>query len=367
MTVTLRQRKKGEKISLYLDYYEKGTRKYEYLRLYLISNPKTRDDRTHNKKTKELAETIRAKRQLEVQEGKYCYVRTELLNSSFTNYMQKLAEKRFDSAGNYGNWMASLQHVKKFAEDKPLKFKDVNAYWLVGFKSYLLHDARTKNNNRLSQNSCLSYFNKVRATLKQAIKDGILSKNPASDVESIKEPETQRQFLTLDEVKSLVQTECKSPVLKKAFLFGCLTGLRFSDIKNLTWSQVQFSNENGFFIRFAQQKTKGQETLPISKEAVGLLGEPQNFNDAVFAGLVYNNDTNVTLRSWLDKAGINKEITFHCSRHTYATLQLSLGTDIYTVSKMLGHKNLKTTQVYAKIIDAQKIKAANRIKLGING
>ncbi len=128
------------------------------------------------------------------------------------------------------------------------------------------------------------------------------------------------------------------------------------------WSEIQSSGDN-YYIRFRQKKTKGSETLPISKQAFDILGERGKPEEAIFEDLKYSAWNNLKLREWVMKAGITKHITFHCARHTYATLQLNLGTDIYTVSKMLGHRHLKTTEVYAKVIDKKKQEAANRIQL----
>lgn len=161
----------------------------------------------------------------------------------------------------------------------------------------------------------------------------------------------------------MVPVECELPELKKAFLFSALTGLRWSDIEKLKWSEIQHSNDYGYYIRFRQKKTKGAETQPISEQAVSLLGERKEPDDKIFDALHYSAWSNLKLQQWIYKAGIHKDITFHCARHTYATLQLTLGTDIYTVSKMLGHKELRTTQIYAKIIDEKKHEAANKIKL----
>jgi hypothetical protein len=229
MNVKLRQREKSGKISLYLDYYHKGKRKYEYLRLYLQPKPRTPKERESNKKTLQLAENIRAKRQLELQNGVYGFSDTERMNGSFLTYFEVLAEKRKDSDGNYGNWLSALKHLKNF-DKANVRFSDIDNEWLEDLKYYLVHEAITKRNERLSKNSCVSYFNKVRAALKQAVKDGIISKNPALEVEGIKEAETKREFLTLEELQTVFKTECEVPVFKKAFIFSCLTGLRFSDI-----------------------------------------------------------------------------------------------------------------------------------------
>ena len=362
MKVTLRQRTKNGKVSLYLDYYDKGKRKLEYLRLYLIDKPRTPEERSFNKKTLQLGESIRSKRQLELQNGIYGFQDTEKINSLFLTYFELLAEKRRDSEGNYGNWLSALKHLKNW-EKSNVRFADIDREWLEDLKYYFVHEAKTKQGRALSKNSCVSYFNKVKAALKEAAKDGIILRNPAEDVDGIKEAETKREFLTLEELKRAATAYCEIEVLKNAFIFSALTGLRFSDIEKLTWGEIQYSKENGNYIRFKQKKTKGQETLPIAEDALKYMGERKEGNEKVFKDLTYSDFNNAKLREWMIRAKVEKHITFHCARHTYATLQLTLGTDIYSVSKLLGHKSLKTTEVYAKIIDEKKIEAANRIKL----
>ncbi|MEM6515044.1 MAG: site-specific integrase [Bacteroidota bacterium] len=364
MKVTLRKRNQGGKTSLYLDYYHKGKRKTEYLKLYLDPEAKTKEQKEVNKKTLQLAETIRAQRQIEIQNGTFGFRDNEKLKGSFITYLELLTEKRKDSAGNYGNWDSMLKHMKAFIT-MDVSFAEVDRQFVQDFKYYLDKEAKTKSNTGLSQNSKYSYFNKLRAALKQAVKDGIIPTNPSEGVEAFKQGDPEREFLTLEELQAAVEVECEIPQLKTAFIFSCLTGLRWSDIQKLVWSEVQHSNENGYYIRFRQKKTKGAETLPISDQAFGLLGDRQENEERVFKGLKYSAWHNLKLQQWMMKAGISKTITFHCARHTYATLQLTAGTDIYTVSKLLGHKELKTTQVYAKIIDEKKKEAANKIKLNL--
>lgn len=364
MKVTLRKRNQGGMTSLYLDYYHKGKRKTEYLKLYLDPKAKSKDEKEVNKKTLQLAETIRARRQIEIQNGVYGFCDNEKLKASFITYVELLTEKRLDSKGNYGNWDSMLKHLKSFVP-MDISFSEVNRKFVQDFKYYIDKDLRTKSNQPLSQNSKYSYFNKFRAALKQAVKDGIIPTNPAEGVDGFKQGESQREFLTLQELQAAVKVECEIPQLKTAFIFSCLSGLRWSDINKLLWSEVQHSNEMGYYIRFIQKKTKGTETLPISEQAFGLLGERQDKDERVFKGLKYSAWHNLKLQQWMMKAGISKTITFHCARHTYATLQLTAGTDIYTVSKLLGHRELKTTQIYAKIIDEKKKEAANKIHLDL--
>lgn len=368
MNVTLRQRQKGDKVSLYLDYYHQGKRQYEYLQLYLIPEPKkgklTKEQKDENRKTLALAESIRSKRQLEIQNGIYGFQDQGKMKGSFLRYFEYLAEKRKDSEGNYGNWDSTLKHLRKFVKFD-VTFAQIDKRWLIDFKEYLQKEARTPSKQPLSQNSASSYYNKVRAALREAYKEGIIQRNPADETEGIKPDEPEREFLTLDELQAIAKEECEIPILKRAFLFSALTGLRWSDVQKMTWSEVQHSNEIGHYIRFRQKKTKGAETQPISEQAFELLGERTIPDERVFVGLKYSAWHNLKLQQWVMKAGISKTITFHCARHTYATLQLTLGTDIYTVSKLLGHKDLKTTQIYAKIIDERKKEAANKIKLDL--
>lgn len=364
MKVTLRERNQGGQTSLYLDYYHKGKRKTEYLKLYLNPNARTKEEKEVNKKTLQLAETIRAQRQIEIQNGVYGFRDQEKQKGSFLTYVDLLAGQRDDSPGNHGNWTSMIKHLKAFRPND-LTFNEVNMQFVKDFKVYLEKNAIAHGNQQLSQNSKHSYFNKFRAALKQAVKDGIIQTNPSEGVEGFKQGDPERDFLTLEELQSAVKAECEIPILKTAFIFSCLTGLRWSDINKLVWSEVQHSKEMGYYIRFRQKKTKGAETLPISEQAFGLLGDRDDKDERVLKGLKYSAWHNLKLQQWMLRAGISKTITFHCARHTYATLQLTLGTDIYTVSKLLGHKELKTTQVYAKIIDDKKKEAAGKIKLDL--
>ncbi len=318
-------------------------------------------DKQYNKETFALAEAIKAKRQLAIQKGNYGFLSDEKRNADFVAYFESLANKRKGS--NSDNWFSALHYLKDFTEGSLIKFKDVNETFCNDFKEYLqTAPSRKSKKATLSQNSTVSYFNKVKATLNQAHKDGHLETDLNKRIDGIKQAETERGYLTLDELQVLVNTPCTAPILKQAALFSALTGLRFSDIKKLLWSEVQYSEQEGFYIRFRQKKTKGTETLPISEQAFDLLGERREATELVFVDLAYS-FTQTDLPKWLRAAGVIKNITFHCFRHTYATLQISLGTDLYTVSKMLGHREIKTTQVYAKIINKQKREAANKIQL----
>lgn len=366
MKITLRQRKKGNKTTLYLDYYDQGKREYEHLGLYLTPEPEkgslTKAQKDENKKILDLAESIRSKRHLEVQNSIYGFRDKEKLKGSFFEFFDALTEKKKASLGNYGNWNAVRILIKAY-NPKDVTFERLDKEWVEGFKDYLDYEAKTKTGDGISLNTKYSYFNKLRAALKQALKEGLIKFNPAEQVEPFPQDDVEREFLTLEELQKIANTHCRNETLKRMFIFSCLTGLRWSDIEKLKWSEIQHSENLGYFIRFRQQKTNGAETLPIAEEARELLGEQKEPKEKVFTGLKYGNWNKTYLKDWLIDAGINKHITFHCARHTYATLQLTLGTDIYTVSKLLGHKNLSTTEIYAKVINEKKVEAANKIKI----
>jgi integrase len=285
----------------------------------------------------------------------------ELGEQCFIEYFRKLTDKR--KASNRNNWLSALKYLESFAKGK-LTFADLNQKIFEEFKEYLLTCKSNKSKKTtLSQNSAVSYFNKVKAALKQAFKDGLLQTDLNAKIQPIKIAETRREYLTIEELNKLLKTPCNNDLLKRAAMFSALTGLRFSDIQKMVWGELEYIEGQGYFLNYSQKKTNGIEYYPISEQAVSLLNEKGELTAKVFEGLEYSAYHNKHLFQWIGAAGITKDITFHCFRHTFATLQLFNGTDIYTVSKMLGHKDLKTTQIYAKVVDESKRKAADKIKL----
>ena len=182
-----------------------------------------------------------------------------------------------------------------------------------------------------------------------------------SDMKSEKEKAeaSRREYLTIEELKQLISTECKYEIMKQAFLFSCLCGLRVSDIRKLKWSDLQKSGER-IRIEIKMQKTKEPLYLPISDEALKWLPGEAKDDDLIFP-LTHEGTINNILQKWAKAAGVTKHISFHVARHTHATMMLTLGADLYTVSKLLGHKNIATTQIYAKVVDKKKEEAVSLI------
>ncbi|TRZ45139.1 tyrosine-type recombinase/integrase [Robertkochia solimangrovi] len=376
MKISLKKKKLATgKYSLYIEYYKgktigddgkpKHLREFEYLKEYLFINPQTPEERSQNKKTEELANQILSIRQAEYAQGKYGIKNREKEKTLLLDYYESLKEERYESSGNYDNWDAAQNHLEDYCGKKHITFEFVDEAFVKGFKKHLDTKAKTKSDTHLSQNSKYSYFNKVKAALRAAYEEGYTTKNLAQAVKGFKQGEPTREYLTSEELKAMVRAHCKHPILKNAFLFSCLTGLRWSDINKLTWAEIR-DEEDGARIVFRQKKTDGMEYLYISSEARSILGKAQKSADRVFKGLKYGAHFNAEILRWCMRAGITKHITFHSARHTCAVLLLENGADIYTVSKILGHRELRTTQIYAKIVDSKKKEAANIIpKIGI--
>lgn len=342
----------GGRKSIYLDIYINGKRSYEFLRLYLLPDT-TRANKEKNRETMRLANAVKAKRIVEVQNGRFGFSSKDdslTLVSAFESMMQgKTKSIRI--------WKGALLQIKAFEGRKQTKIVNISVAWLNAFKTHLRTVKSKATGKALSKNTQNNYFAKVMAVLAKAESDGVMEKNPGRQVKGIGNAESERMFLTIDEVKLLSKTPCIRDDIKRAFLFSCLTGLRRSDVSQLEWSDVD-DTESGCMIVFRQQKTKELEYMYISEQARQLMGE--RGSGKVFSLLVVSNTNNV-LEKWVKSAGIDKHITFHCARHTFATMMLTLGTDIYTTSKLLGHRSVSTTQIYARIVDEKKREAVDRI------
>lgn len=356
--------------SLYLDIYRNGKREYEFLKLYWIPE-KTKADKEKNRYTMQLAEAIKAKRIVDLQNKEFGFNGNFKLETNFLDYYRAMCEARHgdETRGNWGNWFSCLKHLERYCNPK-MTFKDVTPEFVKGFKEYLDKTARVRDKRKtitttssskpISQNTKQSYFNKLRACINQAFEERVIPFNPLRGIEGFKSGESERSYLTIDEVKKMAVAECKYPILKRAFMFSCLTGIRKSDIEKMTWSEIQQQGELTRII-FKQKKTGGQEYLDITPQAEIYLGERGDSEDRVFSGFNYSSYLITELRMWAMRAGITKDITFHSGRHTFAVMMLDLGAEIYTVSKLLGHRELKTTQLYAKVLDKKKQEAVNLI------
>jgi len=292
----------------------------------------------------------------------------EKYQCDFITYFKQEANNRHQHSSDsiYNTWFRVYDLLKEFSNNQPIQFAYINIQLIERFKQFLLAaPLGGGKKGTISKNTALSYFGVFKAALKQSFIDGYLTTDIAAKVKGIQGQESRREHLTQEELNQLAATPCSNPTIKKAALFSSLTGLRHCDIKKMTWKEIVKEGDH-YRINFTQQKTKGVEYMPISEQAYDLCGEPGHPDKLIFGGLPDPSWISKPLAKWIEAAGITKHITFHCFRHTYATLQLSNGTDLFTVSKMLGHTNVRTTQIYAKVVDEKKEKAADTIRLNLD-
>lgn len=352
--VRLREKalKDGQK-SLYLDIYVNGVRSYEFLKLYL--QPETNKvAKDKNKQTLLLADAIKAKRIVEIQTGEFKALRDNRIR--LLDLIRSRVERKGMCTDKY------LLHVLEiYLKNKDIELSKITPKWVENFFDYLKKSPEGLFKKvRMKASSARVLGERLSTAFNDAVKSGIMQNNPCTNVERIKSEEAKREYLTQEELKRLASTPCdKFKSTAEAFLFSCLTGLRFSDIQKLTWEEVSQDFKR---VTFVQKKTSGLEYLDLSPQASQMLRERNRVGGVVFHDLPkYLSGVNVGLKQWAWEAGINKKISFHTARHTFATMLLTLDVDLYTVSKLLGHKDIKTTQIYAKIIDKKKQDAVNKI------
>ena len=366
--------------SIYLEYYTGdvirkenyvgGKRKYEFLKLYLIPE-RTREDKAKNEATLALAKAIQSKRIVEVQNDAHGFQNTNKSRVNLLDYLENIGKQSAEQGSrNYARTVLNTVRALKLFRGDYIAFRDVDKEFLSEFTDYLRQMPKAskygvlKAGGRLSNNSVVSYYGTLRTAINRAYKEGIITVNPTKEFDfasKVRQEPSRREYLTIDELKTLINTECRHEIVKRAFLFSCLCGLRVSDIRKLRWCDLQRSGGR-VRIEITMQKTKEPLYLPISDEALKWLPERGEANDSDFIfPLTHEGTVNDTLQHWAKVAGITKHISFHVARHTHATMMLTLGADLYTVSKLLGHKNIATTQIYAKIVDKKKEEAIGLI------
>jgi len=343
MQIHLRKKKLLDgRESLYLDIYKDGKRSYEFLKLYI------KRGKPENKETLLLAEKIKSKRLIEIANDEYDQISSNKKRASFTKYFERFVKTK----QKWSNYYGALKYLKLY-EPEDILFKQINKVWLNDFGEYLSKEAGLK------KNTSFLYFRKIKEVLYKAANEGFIKIETVRQTANLQRESVERGYLELKEIEKLVNTTSDRPEIKKAFLFSCFTGLRQSDVRNLKWKDISDGT-----IRIKQQKTNKTVSIPLSQTAFNILKTDNIFHLPENKIFKLNNDRttiNRALTKWFEKAEINKKAFYHLSRHTFATLNLTSGNDIYTVSKLLGHKSLKTTELYSKIIDEKKKQAMDNL------
>ena len=351
--INLRAKKNKKGWSLFLDYQYKKSRHYKYLNIY-ISEIEKRYQTSLDREAIQVAESIKAQFIIDMNSGLMNISSNTSTESDLLIYFKNLLNerrKRFDKS-RY-KWAGALKYLLEFAP-KTLLFEDITTKFLEGYKQFLLA--------KIAQVTAKDYFSILNSVLNQALREGHISKNPMDLLNrKISRPQTTRIFLTLSEVQILHSTDCVHEPTKRAFLFCCFCGLRYSDVKALKWSQIK-GEENIQYLYFTQQKTNSSERMPLAEQAVMEMGKRGADDEFVF-DMRNKKITNKHLSDWKTKAKLNKKVTFHVARHTFATLALNIGVELKTVSILLGHKEIRTTEIYAKIMDKTKDEAVAKMPL----
>jgi integrase/recombinase XerD len=354
MSVTLRKRKNNDgTTSLILDIYHNGKRKYEFLKECKLVKSKTPFDRVNNNEKLELAKNILHTRSIELESNNYD------IASKFKNRIDFI--EYFENYNNsYGKkdirvLQACLNKFKEFLKEENMKSinsNELDEKLMFNFKEYL--------ESTLNGTSPATYFKRFKKVLNQGVRDKIFTFNPATNV-TIKENEgIIKDILNFDEIILLSKTDCPNKEVKRAFLFSCLTGLRFCDINTLKWSNI-----NSNVLKHTQAKTGQSVTINLNDSAMDLLGTPIEGIEHVFK-LPSHTATLKNLKSWTKKAEINKKCTFHVARHSFATNIIVYGADISSASALLGHNSYKYTQKYVRVVESLKEKAVQNLPSLIN-
>lgn len=362
VTIRFKELANGNK-SVYLDIYKDGKRTYEFLKLYIVPEVGRgkAEARRKNAETMATANVIKAQRVLDIKNSISGIISVKS-KMKLMDWIDNFKAYKMKTSQSPSRIAAQIECTRKqliaYKGDN-IKLSSIDKKYCVGFIEFL-NNTKKSNGEPLSSYTKIMYCNHLNEMLSRAVKGGMIYKNPFSEVdkrEKPKKPETSRVFLDIEEVKKLAETECKVPVIKQAFMFSCFCGLRISDIRRLKWSDIrEVTNEDGtksWHLSIIQKKTNKMVSYNLSGKAIEWLPE-QNGNEFIFNGMGCEQTVLTHIKVWAANAGIKKDITFHTARHTFGTMMLTLGADIYTTSKLMGHTRIATTEIYAKIIDKKK-------------
>lgn len=350
--------------SIYLDCCDGGKRTYDFLKLYLLPGTDHETVRT-NRMTMKKVEELQRERTLQLMgigNGNTCdkpKFHTDILLSEWMKAY--ISEQKRYGVKNTAIITKVARMLETTAPD--VRMSQVDKEFCLKFIDYLRNEYRTRFGQPISQMTAWGYQSKLRAALNSAVRAGVLKKNPMTRIDAVDKipmPEAKREYLTISEVKQLIATPCYRERVKQAYLFCCFSGLRYGDMEKLRWRDLTRDGDQ-WYVSIVLSKTSEPLLLPLSGKAIEWLPEQEDADpeDIVFSDLPDHSDVGNHLKNWVWSAGIHKDICFHTSRHTYATMLLTLGADLFTVCKLLGHRSVRSTQIYAKIIDRKKDEAAN--------
>ena len=351
MSVTLRKKVNSDgSTSLYLDVYHNKKRHKEFLKdckLYKATNP---IERKRNKETMELAENIAIKRAQELVSQGYDVLASFKSNVDFIQYFENYISKY--TKKDKRNMEGACNKFKDFLKKegiRSLTFKQLNENIVNKYAEYLSDISEGE--------GASSYFKRFKKMIKQAVREKVILSNPAADVTIRRDDSLVKDVLSIDEIKILAQTPAGNQQVRNAFLFCCFTGLSWIDVKELKWKHINLRNQ---ILTKVRAKTDTETVVTLNSSALSMLSEQGELNDLVFE-LPSNTGALKSLRNWVEKAKLQKHITWHCARHSFASNLIYYKTDVTIVAKLLGHSTLKYTQRYTRIAEELKRNAVDSL------
>jgi site-specific recombinase XerD len=363
--------KNNTEYSLYLQYqmgynHDNGTsiRKKESLKLYLTANPRTPVQRQQNKETIELAKKIRREREQQFLENREGYRLKKDSKVNFLDFYQSY----------YDQYTKKDSRMIKIAGDR---FKDFLAKYHPINSNYIRpdaidHEMMVKFAEYLQTRSvgegAKSILQRFKKVVRAAVDQGVIAKDPCKGVSCVVDDQVlKKDILSLEEIEKLINThyENEAPNVRNAFIFCLYTGMRFCDVKDLKYSNIDYSNK---LLRFEQDKTKGHSArswvaIPLNDGLLNLVGKPADgqTKESLIFNLASYESCCKSVKRWVKRAGIDKHISWHCARHSFAVNILNNGANIKTVASLLGHSGLKHTEKYTRAVDKLKEDAINSL------
>lgn len=363
--------KDGAEYSLYLEYnygynHETGStiRRVEKLSLTVMASPRKAIDKQRNKETVELAKRIRYERSQEFLERKEGYRLRKDQSVNFLTFFEAYI-KQYNKKDVRVIEMA-LRDFKRFLTEhypyyqQRIEPRQMTKQMMEHFAKYL-----TENHRGTGVASVYRRFKKV---VNYGVAEGIFTDSPCKGVTvDNKEDMLVKDILSAEEMKQLFAThyDRENPIIRRAFAMTCLSGIRYCDLKVLTYGDVDYENR---VISFRQRKTEGHSkrsgvVIPLNDALLEIIGQkPEGAtNDTLIFSLPSIESSLKSLKYWVKQAGIKKHITWHCGRHSFGTQLLANGANIKVVADLLGHASLKYVEVYVRAIDEQKKQALDSL------
>jgi integrase/recombinase XerD len=350
MSVTLRKKENGKTTSLYLDIYHNGKRYKEYLKECKLVKVSTPLDRQTNQEKMRLAKQIEIKRAHELQSTDYNVVPNFKNKIDILDFFQSFIDSY--TKKDKRNVEAVFKLFKQFLSEQGITNLPANLFdenIAFKFSEYL--------KNYCSGEGASSYFARFKKVLKQAVREKIILVSPANEITIKRDESIKKDVLSIKEIQTLVNTPLSNKEVRNAFLFSCFTGLRWVDMAELKWKHLDLVNK---LLTKTQTKTGVKVKVNLSDNALSFLPEKSKKEDFVYV-LPSHTGALKTLRNWTSKAGIEKHITWHCARHSFATNLIYYKNDVVTVSELLGHSSLKYTQRYTRVADEMKQNAVDSL------